>query len=304
MLGAHPEVVCPPEVPFIGPLASLLHGDRSDVSVKRIHRTIQSNYKFAFWDLSPADLEACSEVKVTSYREIIDEYVRRFAQQNDRPCPTFWVDHSPTTLMYSSRLSSEFPEAKFIHLIRDGRAVCASWIPLDWGPNTIVWAARTWAMHVGYALAAEASLSPTNVRRVTYESLVTTPEAVLNALCEWIGLSYHPAMLTSSGLRVPTYTRNQHRLVGGQADPKRIDSWRGKLTSREIELFEHITGDLLVHLGYELAGGGWSAGPGRLEMARFELTERASQLAHLATVHFRRMRFMAMLKGERKRRNT
>ena len=170
MLGAHSRVVCLPEAPFIGPLALALRGRQGDQkAAEEVHRAFRADFKFAFWKLGPEDLNACAELIGTSYRELVEAYVARFAHRNGRADATHWVDHSPNTVMYSGRLFAEFPEAKFIHLIRDGRAVCASWMPLDWGPNTIIPAARTWAMHVGYGLAAETALPPANIRRVTYE---------------------------------------------------------------------------------------------------------------------------------------
>ncbi|MGH6944067.1 MAG: sulfotransferase family protein, partial [Geminicoccaceae bacterium] len=299
MLGAHDQVVCLPESPFIGNLALALRCGRVDRgAAEEVHRVIRGNFKFAFWKLTPADLNACAKVTGPSYRDLIEAYVRCFAQRNSRPDAAFWADHSPSTIMYSARLSSAFTDGKFIHIVRDGRAVCASWIPLDWGPNTIVWAARAWAMHVGYGLAAEAALPPANVRRVTYEALAASPEKVLRPLCDWLGLPYQSTMLTSSGLQVPAYTRNQHALIGAPADPKRIDRWRTRLTTREVELFEYVTGDLLVNLGYDLAVSGGCFEPSKLEMLRIELTERTRQFMHFATSALRRRRFRTSLSGE------
>jgi hypothetical protein len=301
MLGAHDQVVCLPESPFIGTLARVFrHSPAERTAAEEVHRAIRADFKFAFWGLSPADLNACAQPR-TGYQELIDAYVTGFKRCARRAEATHWVDHSPTNMMHSARLCAEFPEAKFIHLIRDGRAVCASLMPLDWGPNTIILAAQKWALHVGYGLAAEAALPPMTVRRVTYEELVTQPERVLCVLCQWLGVPYQPAMLTSSGLRVPAYTRNQHALIGAQPDPNRIDSWRSRLTAREIELFEYATGDLVVNLGYELQGPGYCAGPSSLEKLRMECIERARQFSHLATRPIRLRRFLRSLKRDESR---
>jgi len=302
MLGAHDRVVCLPESPFIGRLARVQRCQRADPrAAEEVHRAMRADFKFAFWSLSPADLSACAKVTGTGYQELIDAYAGCFALRNGRPDATSWVDHSPTNLMYSARLYAEFPQARFIHLVRDGRAVCASWMPLNWGPNTIIPAAQTWAIHVGHGLAAEAALPPAAVRRVTYEQLITEPEKVLELLCEWLGVPYQATMVTGSGLEVPIYTRNQHALIGRPVDSRRIDDWRTKLTAREIELFEYVTGDLLMNLGYELAGPGSCAEPTNLEKLRMELIERTRQLMHLATRPIRLRRFLMSLKREQER---
>lgn len=299
MLGAHDRVTCLPESPFIGRLA---HLDQCRAVDRRtdaeVHRAIRSDFKFAFWKLSLQDLDTCAKVTATSYHNLIDTYVICFARHNTRPGATHWVDHSPTNLMYSARLYTQFPEAKFIHLVRDGRAVCASWMPLNWGPNTIIPAAQAWATYIGYGMAAEAALPAAVVRRVTYEDLVAEPEKVLLQLCHWLGLPYQASLLTGSGLEIPIYTRNQHALIGRPVDPKRIADWRTKLSAREIELFEYATGDLLVHLGYELEGPGHCAEPSNFEKMRMELIERIRKFAHLATRPIRLRRFMMSLKRE------
>jgi hypothetical protein len=292
MLGVHDRVICLPETPFIGRSA------RGDRPAEEVHRALRVDFKFAFWNLGAADLDACAGTTATGYREIIESYVARFARRN-RPDAALWLDHSPTNLMFSARLHAAFPEAKFIHIVRDGRAVCASWIPLDWGPNTVVSAAQTWAMHVGHGLAAEATLPPASIRRVTFERLLTEPETLLRELCPWLGLAYQPAMATGSGLEVPIYTRNQHTLIGRPVDARRIDDWRGRLSARDIELFEYATGDLLVNLGYPLVGSGFCAAPRNLEKLRMEVTERGRQLAHLATRPLRLRRFLTSLRREK-----
>ena len=298
MLGAHALVACLSEAPFIGSLALALPqgGDRR--AAAEVHRAIRADFKFAFWKLGAEDLKACAEVTGAPYRELTEAYVTCFAGRNGRAGATHWVDHSPTNLMYGARLHARFGEAKFIHLVRDGRAVCASWMPLNWGPNTIVRAAQAWAMHVGHGLAAESALPAASIRRISYESLVSAPEPTLQLLCEWLGLAYQPAMVTGSGFKVPAYTRNQHGLIGTPADPRRIDGWLTKLTAREIELFEYVTGDLLVHLGYELRAPGACAEPSNLEKLRMEVTERIRQLGHLASRPVRLRRFLTGLKRE------
>ena len=98
----------------------------------------------------------------------------------------------------------------FLHIVRDGRAVAASWIPLTWGPNTVVGAARQWMMHMAGGLAAEQSLPSAQVRSVRYETLVSEPDAVMGERCARLDLPFRAAMTEGKGFQVPAYTRNQH----------------------------------------------------------------------------------------------
>jgi Sulfotransferase family len=65
----------------------------------------------------------------------------------------WWVDHTPTNLRFARLLTAWFPEARFIHIVRDpGRA--ASVMPLNWGPNTITEAALFWKRRMALALTS------------------------------------------------------------------------------------------------------------------------------------------------------
>jgi hypothetical protein len=144
--------------------------------------------------------------------------------------------------------------ARFIHLVRDGRGVAASVIPLDWGPNTVQRAAHWWTERICYGLAAEGYLQD-RALRVSFEDIVTTPEGTLRELCSFLEIPYESAMLEASGFDVPAFTRAQHHLVGEAPDPSRAVAWKSHLTTRQVEMFEALTGDLLVALGYDLQGG-------------------------------------------------
>jgi hypothetical protein len=300
MLGTHEDVVCLPESPFMGPLARGFH-DSADI-IASTHRAIQSEFKFKFWQLSASDREACLHAGARDYRSLIEAYVEAFAKRHQRQNARYWVDHTPHNLAYCRRLADAFPDARFLHIVRDGRAVAASWIPLTWGPNTVVGAARQWMIHMAHGLAAEQSLPSAQVRRIRYESLVSEPDALMRELCAWLDLPFRAAMTEGKGFQVPAYTRNQHTLIGSPVDPERIARWRSKLRPREIEIFEHLTGDLLPNLGYELVSAGIEMEPSVREKLQLELVEKLRQLAHMASQPIRVRRATASLRlGQRSR---
>jgi hypothetical protein len=78
---------------------------------------------------------------------------------------------------------------------------------------------------------------------VRYEDLVRRPEAELARLCEFLGLTYDPAMLTYD--RDTTYSK---------PDPSLAEQWRRKMTTREVQLVEAACGDLLRRRGYPPSG--------------------------------------------------
>ncbi len=165
--------------------------------------------------------------------------------------PLLWIDHTPANIRNVTKLAEHFGDAKFVHIVRDGRAVAASVMQLEWGPSNILDAADWWLRKLSFALAAEIFL-PERVTRVKYEDLLENPERELRKLCEFLDIDYDHKMLTGQGFQTPDYTQKQHVLVGSAPDVTRLHGWRVKLTDREVEMFEFKTEGMLRLLGYEV----------------------------------------------------
>jgi len=253
MLGAHPRYLCVPEMKFkIDVLSSSGNGADALVEPVAILKKLVRRSSYRIWELDQA-VDSATRSKVSG-REFIEWTVTAYGQKVGKPSPTTWVDHTPSNIRYVWPLLQVFPDAHLVHIVRDGRAVAASLLPLDWGPNEIEVAARYWAERLAFGFAAEARW-PSKVTRVQYEELVQDPEVSLKKLCDALALDYDPAMCQGTGFRMPRYTANQHALVGTLPNVTRIDAWEQQLLPRQIEIFESIVADLLLSLGYPLRFG-------------------------------------------------
>ena len=270
MLGGHPEAICPPEAQFI-----IDHMPASDLSaavdVDAVLDQIKRHRRFRQWPFSLEGRPSPAEMATMTYRNVIEWVVAQYARAHERPAPTLWIDQS-IFVLHVWKLLQLFPDARFIHLVRDGRAVAASIIPLDWGPKGLLSAARHWIQHLALGFAAEATLGADRIIRVHYEKILAEPEATMKRISSFLGVEFCPAMLVPAGLALPAHTRYQHTLIGAPLDAKRIDAWRHSLTKREIEIYEAVTGDLLSLLGYEVSSG--RAQPlSRVEKIKLTVTE-------------------------------
>ncbi len=157
-------------------------------------------------------------------------------------------------------LSTLFPEARFIHVIRDGRDVALSWMVTGWdfGPETVEEAALYWRYHVQRGRRTGSYLGPERYLEVHYEQLVTHPRSVVERLCEFIDLEFDPAMLTRTDTasemlaEMPRPGHHQNLLI---SIPAQLRDWRQDMCRNDIQIFEALAGELLSDLGYELAGG-------------------------------------------------
>ncbi|MBI1737099.1 MAG: sulfotransferase [Candidatus Rokubacteria bacterium] len=197
--------------------------------------------------------------------------VRRYAEATGCPAARVWIDPTPVHARHATMLVDLFPRARFVHLVRDGRAVAASVMPLSWGPNTAMRAARWWSEHLAFGLGLELWGGP-RVMRVRYEDALANPHRTIPAVSAFAGLEYEPAML--AGATAPQRDRG--------------DAWEERLSARDVEIFESAAGDLLRYLGYPMRFAGHARPPSAGERAAAAVRGRLRALLAAAT---QRMRF-------------
>jgi hypothetical protein len=227
MVGSHSQCICVPETQFIDDLLARSDPDRLAVDPRAVLAQIDTHERYRLlWNL-PLEPAAADPAQVGStYPRVLEWLVRAYGHKNGKPSALVWVDHTPTNFRRTRTLLRMFPEARFIHLIRDGRAVAASLLPLDWGPNNVLHAAEFWMARCAPGLAAELDLGASRVLRVRYEDTVAQPEATLRRIATFAGLEYEPVMESARGSRPTRYHERQHRLVGKLPDASRSQGWQ------------------------------------------------------------------------------
>ncbi|WP_324749634.1 sulfotransferase [Sphingomonas sp. LY54] len=245
LLGAARGVIAIPEAQFVADLAPSDPQGREKLA--DILARIERHYRFRIWN---HDLGSERPAGEGTHADAVRWLVAHYAGAQGRTGITHWIDHQPGHVREMERLAAHFPGLRAVHVVRDGRAVAASILPLDWGPNQIHSAANFWAQRVAMGLALRHYLGEGRWHQVRYEDLVTDPHRELSRICDFLGLQYDPAMADGQGFAVPRFTRGQHALVGQRPDPTRLDGWRKVLMPRQVEIFEALVGPLLTYLGY------------------------------------------------------
>lgn len=254
LLGAGRWTLTTPESQFVHELLLHMKLESFETSTDTLH-WLQNNFRFASWGLHVNAYKLAHVLESNDSRYIIEYLVHAYARQYV-PHKTYadvWIDHTPDNFKYHAMLKAAFPEARFIHIVRDGRAVCSSIKDLNWGPNNAYKASRHWSERLQQALALE-SAEGSNCYRVYYEDLVSNPEYEIAEICNFIDVPYDSEMLQGGGLRLPNFTRNQHQLVGKAPQSANAIAWRQKLSHREIRDFESYPFSrlLLERMGYQL----------------------------------------------------
>jgi len=253
LLGSSHWTITTPESQFVHEL--LLHLQLSSFETPRAAtHWLLNHFRYAAWDLRLNADELENLLQLDNPRATIEAIVHQYVKQThpEKVNADVWIDHTPDNFKYYSQLKSIFPEARFIHIVRDGRAVCASIRPLEWGPNNAYTASRHWAERLQQALIVE-SAEADNCYRVRYEDLITHPEKTLRQLCEFIEFPFDKAMINGGGLAVPEFTRTQHNLVGQAPKAEKSNQWRKKMSQQDLRDFESypLSHLLLEKMGYQ-----------------------------------------------------
>ena len=170
-----------------------------------------------------------------SYPQLVNSFLVQKRQRTGK----YFV--GATVHRHFDRLLQIWPDAKFIHIVRDGRDVARSCIKMNWAGN--VWTGSDRWLEVEQLWSQLKENIPTDrYIEVYYETLITEPIITLTHLCNFIGTNYDPAMLSYS--QTTTYDLPDSKLLG---------QWKRKLSPREIQLIEAKIGNMLVEHGYELS---------------------------------------------------
>jgi hypothetical protein len=197
--------------------------------------------------------------------EAIAAIYEAYAERAGKPR---WGDKTPMYMRHLSLLARLFPDAQYVHLVRDGRDAALSFLEMPEGTFTRTWAHPTtaaqfaclWRKEVEDTRSLGRQLGSERYLEVRYEELVARPEPVVREICTFASIRYEPAMLDYTGAVDVSAKPHQQRLL---TPPTRgVRSWRDDMTSSDVRGFEEVAGNLLRELGYgaDSAPSGQSVG--------------------------------------------
>jgi len=164
-----------------------------------------------------------------------------------------WGEKTPSHVRHWRQILQGFPEARFLHVVRDGRDVSLSWIEAPFGPKNLFYAAQRWREYLAWVAELRAAVPAGQLVDVHYAELLAEPERTLERICEFLGEPFDPAMLEYYREAAP-YPTDARNIVALDQPLLRDNSgkWRETLTPDELRVFETIAGDALEQYGYPL----------------------------------------------------
>ena len=278
MLDRNSELAIPYETFFVPQLA---HRHRRRPQLDQFLDDLGRLRTLYDWGIRPEDVRPRLREGMTTSEAIgaiFETYAERQGKQR-------WGDKTPLYMQQLPLLERLFPDAIWVHLVRDGRDAALSFLELPAGfsgktwaqPRTVAQFAARWRTEI---LAARRLGRHSGARylELRYEDLVAEPERELHRICEHGALPWEPGMLdhtrVSDAANMP-----EHRNLAQPPTPGLRD-WRSQMSRGDALEFEQVAGDVLRISGYELLepSARYPTPRGRRELVRFAVLSRSWNL--------------------------
>ena len=263
MLDAHPDLAIPAETRFLPELFALVGVGAGPDPITDF---LTAHERWGDFGLDAGELRRrIAELSRPSPGAVARAFYELYAEGQGK---ARWGDKSPPYVSAMPVIRAALPEARFIHLIRDGRDVAASLLARPWGMRKPRRIARRWVREVTRARRDAAGMPPGCYLETRYEDLVAEPDRVLREICSLVELDYDPAMLRyheraesrlaelgdrpgrDGRARSASQRAIQFERVRRPLDRARAGSWREELSAEDRAEFESLAGGLLAELGY------------------------------------------------------
>jgi len=250
MLDSHPEIYGGPEFDHLHRIANLRQLLQASIINKRID---------SFCTLDEVD---------TAFAEMIEKLLLRVADDNGKK---FLCEMTPMNIAAFPTLLDILSGAKFVHVIRDPRAVINSMLqvgkrgvdknhPLAL-PDFTQSAQKAIPFLMECTKAAYQAIQqwPGRVYTVVYEKIVTDPQAQARSLCEFLGVPFDEAMLRAGEAEHPSGVHldgvwYDRKMLYRSPEPVEMEKWRHQLAPEDQTLIRNAfrNNALYKQLGYRI----------------------------------------------------
>jgi hypothetical protein len=264
ILTSHDEVLAFPECSFLLYLhQSHKNFKYSTNDIESFARELIKTKKFEYWNLTYTEIvEYLIKNRPKNYNQAAYLIYKLYAQKN-KPSAKYFVDKNN---WYSSQfevLNGIYPQAKFIHLIRDGRDVAASLKSLKnkteyknnvYFPetnNTIKELAYKWRF-INSQLIDASNAYPQKFIVIRYEDLIYLSNEIMKSLSEFLSLTYVVNIDNFNVKSKQLLPKEFYSNYSPELRRDRIDVYLNSLKVFEIDEFNDISNVILDKYGYHI----------------------------------------------------
>lgn len=270
MLNSHPSLVVPPECGF-----AEWHYERfknwsskdavDESSVSHFLRALSDSKKIETWDLNFVDLgNRIRQESPNSYAELCELVYLQFGEKIKLNVET-WGDKNNYYINLLEKIDKIFPEARYIHLVRDGRDVATSYLGIKkvvsespYKPvlsDNISEIAREWKNNVERIDSFLSTKDQSKVLTIKYEDLVKETVGTLRGVTSFLKVKYDEAMMNyhqqDSGKEHVALLAWKKKTLDAP-DANNVNKYIDFFSQEDISQFNNIAASTLVKYEYRI----------------------------------------------------
>ena len=165
-----------------------------------------------------------------------------------------WANMDIGTIDRLEHVARWFPEARFVHIVRDARDIALSHQSMEFSEGNWLEIADFWSARVGTAERIGALLGAERHMTLRFEDLIRDTECELRRLTAFAGVDFDPAMLTYPDTvdeRIPDGKRGLWPALDRPPQLDKVDRWRSRVNGPQLYVVQERAGSVLRALGYD-----------------------------------------------------
>jgi Sulfotransferase family len=259
ILSYHPEVFIPPENGALGRMIRAFGTNRCHpwiAVVAAVLEEFRRGYAFPYWKVDLEEVQYAAEalpVEEQTLAWLINLIYLQYGSIH-APGKKRWGDKTAGNSSYLKKIDLVFPEALYIHAVRDGRDSIVSNVKAGFA-KSYVRAAYTWKDNIRNCRRFGRKLRSQNrFFEYRYEDLISAPEKTVFAVCHFLGLEPTATMLRYQGVNThlpDVFTISHHRNVTKPIFHDSIGTWKTQLPKSEMPSVLKTIRKELALFGYE-----------------------------------------------------
>ena len=266
LLTCHNSIVVPPEGGFVVWLYSKYKKFDINTDINEFVDDVLNCKKMEFWKLDKNGLIEYLKVHCPSnYADAVSCIYFYYGLTHDYKC-TRWGDKNNFYIHYIRELHQLFPDAYFIHIIRDVRNVVCSYLRINkekydskYAPNfpkDIEKISQLWKNDIDNIHEQSKVIKDGNFIEIRLRDLLTNTVHELTNLCKSIGEEFDPNMLNyylvnRKNKLIPDGLAEWKKMNFEPISCEKLDEYKTFLTSSQITTIESFTNDVLQKYNFK-----------------------------------------------------
>ncbi len=207
------------------------------------------------------DIKVYANATEKSSRDMLISLIRAYHKHfKGASNPLRWVEKTTSSEIYAAKILEWFPQAKFIHVIRDPRD--------NWGSLKAGWSKLYYKLNDSLELLMHQMIERCRLgmefsqysrkrfgsevyKIIKFEDLTTNPEKILKEICNFLKIRFSENMLIPTVCGKLWRGNNFSGLKFEEPSTANIGRWQERITEDEARLIEYHFGSLMEYFGYK-----------------------------------------------------